>query len=618
MERLLGMAESSLNFDAKRGDEKAVRDFVRDFFKRARDSQRYKHEEFQRIYNMYKLMQDMTGRDPNRANIFIPILYWITESIMPIYVDALLGLRPYIPIELNQDRNSAIGDTQTLLVDLYLEDSQFFYEAVKMIKWVLLMGTAFIEVYPDYETTTVKSFEPRFMTDMNGNRIPVDFVPKTEKKKLFKLGIKAYPPWQIYRDPAAHSVAGSRGIIKFRGMASKRQLKEMAARGAFPDFDLNKLDYDMAELRDEDWSKNMARDIGVSMPQYDDDLGVWLSFESNGRMIDMWNFGTVLRDIDNPYEHGGINLTRLINTDDPNNYSDWFGIGEGRPIENLAYGLNDNWNQTFNNHNMLNEAVIYYDEDAISVDQLVMVAGNRIPVRPDPGKPISEAVHEREMRGLPPDHYVIPGAFERFIEQTAGVHRGTRGEADPKSKTAREALMLKQADDLRMKLKIKMGEKMGLADFAKKLVSIIDQFASKDDIINKIGVKAASQLPTVNPAFIDGGYSFSMKGSGRMADAMVKRQDAKDIFQLMEGYPTIRQDWLANWVLQRFEVSDEERRKAVLPDEHALQLKMMLSQMEASGKGSSTRLLSDGRTAGSMMGQQGIGRDASEKLSPTI
>lgn len=615
------MALVKFNFDAERGNEEAVTKFMRSFFEVSRDANRTKFQEFQRLYEMYKLVGNLAGKDRNRSNIFVPKLFSSIETIVPRYADALMGLRPYIPIELGNRKFTSIGDAQTRLLDSFLadDDSGFFWEMVKAIKYVTLYGTAFLESSPDYDMREFVKNQPQNMTLPDGRTVPIGMTQVEETRKVFQLKVRAYPPWRIFQDPNAKTVNGARGIIKFRGLVSKRQLKAMAGRGVFPDFDLEKLDNQMQEVLNDDWSIKMARDIGVSIPEHDDDLGVWLSYESEDRYIDQWNFGITLRDQDNPYKHKKINLTRIINIHEANDYNEWFGIGEGRPVENLCHAMNDAWNQTFDAHNMINQGVIYYDDEAISVDQLVMIGGNRIPVTRNPNERIEDAVHERPMQGLPRDHYAIPDTFDRMIDETQGVFEATRGETARKTQTAREALLLSQSAGVRMKLKTMMVEQMGLKDFAMKAIEIIDQFASHDDIVDRIGVEAASILPSVNPAKIEGGFSLSMKGSARMADAMVRRQDAKDVYQLMAGNPSIRQDWLANWMLERFEVSDEERRRAVLPDANALQLQALMAKMGiGGGKPQSQRLVSDGRLAGANIGQTEVGKDMSEELSGTI
>lgn len=609
----------TLDFDAK-GEEK-VRNFLQTFFDHAQDAQRQKHEEFRRAHAIFRNQMSMTGRDPNRANIFVPKAYSLIQTIVPHYVDAIFGMRPYIPVRLNNNAMADIGNAMTDLLDAYLEEGDFFVNFTQLINYVVPYGTGFIESYPDFVKREVTSMQPQMLTMPDGQQMQVGAQPVTEEKVFFKLGIRSFAPWQIYKDPNAKSMDDARGIIKFRGLVSKRQMQEMSKRGAFPDFDWGRLDKeaegnDMVLAENDDWCKKIARDIGVSMPKYDDDLGIWLSYESNDRYIDIWNLWTVMRDIPNPYKHGKINCTRVINTFDTNPETSWWGIGEIKPIEQLIHGLNENWNQSFNNHNMQNEGIIFYEEDALSVDQLVMVAGNRVPVDPGPNRGIKDVIYERVTPPLSPDHYKIPSVFENMIDETSGIHDITRGEATPSGQTAREAILRTKAGESRMRLKIKIGEQMGLRDFGLKALSTINQFAGPDDIVDKIGLERAMLLPTVNPMAIDGGFSFGFAGSDRLAQQQVQRQDAKDIFQLAAGNPSVRQDMLADWMFKKFDIPDADRRKMVIPDEVVQQMQMMMQAQEAQAE--STRAISGGQPIGSSGGYSPSGRDKNEKLGMNI
>lgn len=613
------MAEKVLDFDAK-GEEK-TRKFLQEFFDAAKHAQQQKHEEFMRAHAIFRNQMDMVGRDPNRANIFVPKAYALIQTIVPHYVDAIFGVRPYIPVRLTNNALADVGNAMTDLLDAYLEEGDFFVHFTQLINYVLPYGTGFIEGYPDYVTREVRSLKPINVMLPDGTEAQVGMEPVTESKTFFKLGIRAYAPWQIYKDPNAKSMDDARGIIKFRGLVSKRQMRAMSKRGAFPDFDWDKLDReaegnDMVLAENDDWCKKIARDMGIPMPKHDDDLGIWLSYESPERYIDIWNLWTVMRDIPNPYKHGKINLSRVINTFDTNPETSWYGIGEIKPIEQLVHALNENWNQTFNNHNMQNEGIIFYEEDALSVDQLVMIAGNRIPVDPGPQRSIEDVIYERKTPPLSPDHYKIPSVVESMIDETSGIHDITRGETPGTDQTAREAILRTKAGESRMRLKIKIGEQMGLRDAGLKWLSIIDQFAGPDDIVDKIGLERAMLLPTVNPMAIDGGFSFNFAGSDRLAQQQVQRQDAKDVFQLAAGNPSVRQDMLADWLFKKFDIPDAERRKMVIPDEVVQQMQMLMAAQQAQTE--STRAVSNGQPLGSGGGYSPSGRDKSEKLGMGI
>lgn len=611
--------EKTLDFDATKTDK--VKNFFRTFWEHSWEVQRAKNDEFDRIYKMYKLYQDPTGRDPNRSNIVIPKLYGIVETIMPEYVEAILGLRPYIPVELYGQDTSDVARAQTDLLDSFLHDSNFYWEMVKHIKMAVLYGTAFLEATPTSTRHRIKRKVPILSQDYYGNVVPIGIQEEVRDIIEFGLQIRAYAPWEIYRDSNANTIDASRGVIKWRGRVSKRQIKEMVARSpeSWPKFDPDKLDFDMSEVIHDEWGLKMARDIGVPIAKEDDDLGIWLSYESGDRYIDMWNFSSIIRDIPNPYFHGKINLTRTINTDDPNPDNSWFGIGEGRPVEPLCYALNTNYRQMFDNHNMLGHGVLFYDSEAMNVDQLVMIAGNRIPVDLGAGKTIQDHVYERPTPVMSPDFYRVPGVIDGLIDETSGISDMIRGEAPEQQTTAREAMLRASRSGQRLKLKIRVGENLGLKDFAEKVVSIIDQFASFDDVVRKLGAERAIMLPSINPAEVEGGYEFAFKGANRMLETQQKRQDAKDIYQLAAGNFSIRQDWLANFLLETHEISEKERRKAVVPDIQAMQLQMLVAQATAKPQGEggaeTTRSVSNGSTIGTSGGYPMGGRDVNQKLS---
>lgn len=599
----------NLNFDAK-GD--AAKELVRGFFESSREANRYKREEFQRIYKMYKNVSDLTGKDKNRSNLHIPKLYSNIETIVPIYHDAILGSRPYIPMEASNKRDSAVSDTMTQLLDEYLHESEYFWETTKWIKYVLLYGTAFIESRPVYRDRVIKVYKPDFIIDAYGNQVEVGGEFVEEVKRYFGLGVRAYAPWDIYNDwnYGSDTVDGSRAVVKFRGLVSKRQVKEMANRGEFgEEFDFDKIDAASEELKEDDWAKRIAIDIGINLPHEDDDLGPWLSYESQGRYIDLWGFNLKLRDIDNPFNHQKINLTRIINTDDPNYFNAWYGVGEGKPIEQLVSAMNDNYNQAFDNHNMMNHKVIAYDEEAVSVDQLVMVAGNRIPMTPGLNQKAEDIFHEFAVSPMSSDFYNIPAIMNSMIDDTMGVHEPLRG-AEGTGKTAREAILLRRAGDSRMKVKIRMGEQMGLKDFGEKATSIIAQFAQIDDIVDKIGIEKASSLPTVDPKAFDGRINYVFKGSARFADSQVQRQNAIDIYQLMSQNPIIDQATLTDWALEKFDIDADQRAKFI-NDPKEMMLQQLLAQQ---GGAETTRSAADGRTIGGSGGNTPTGRDQSERF----
>ena len=606
-----------LDFDAK-GPKNTVT-FMRSFFDASRRQTQSKNEEARRLYQMYRGQMKMTGKDVNMSNLFIPKLYSTVETIMPRYIEALLGVRPYIPIELTSNPNSASSEAMTDLLDVFLDESSFYWEMVKLSKYNIINGTAFIESMPIFVNRKNERQEPIISTDPFGREVQVGVKMVKEEVPTLKFLMRAYPQWEIFQDPYAKTLDDARGIIKYRGMTSIRQIRAMAAQGAFPDFDLDSLDQGTDEKEDA-WSRQIATELGVPTPQTDDDMGVWLSYESKDRYIDIWNWKHILRDGPNPYSkenggHGGINLTKFINTDDPNPVSSWYGIGEGKPIEQACHALNVNWNQTFDNHHMQNEGVIFYDDDAISVDQLVMMAGNRIPVDAGVNGTIKDAIYERPTPGLPADHYRIPAVISELIDETSGVGPPLRGDASSGDQTARESVLRFSAAESRIGLKIKMGEMLGLKDFGMKMLGHLNQFATVDDVVRKIGVERASSIPSLSPDSLDGQMNFAFKGSDRIKESQIQRQDAKDLMQLTVGNPFVRQDEMIDWAMEKFDMNDKDRKRLIRTEEEALQEQQQQAALEAGAEGTSARSVANGSVIGGSGGNAPTGRDNNEKLS---
>ena len=188
---------SNLNFDAT--GQKALQ-HVQSFFEISRKNNKPKREEFQRVYEMYKNVQDLTGKDKNRSNLFIPTLYTNVETMAPLYHDAILGTRPFIPIELSGKRDAMAGEAITRLIDEFLVDGNYVWETSKWIKYVLLWGLGFIEARPTYCDKRVRVFEPQYITGINGNQTMIGGQWKTETRKMLRIITKAYAPWDIYND----------------------------------------------------------------------------------------------------------------------------------------------------------------------------------------------------------------------------------------------------------------------------------------------------------------------------------------------------------------------------------------------------------------------------------
>lgn len=570
------MARTHLDFDAT-GPEGAL-DLVKDAWQQSSAVQQTRNNQYQRDYELYEGYIPPRFRDPDRANVFIPKIRSIVETLVPREMKALFGTRPYMPIETKRKEYQSTARIQTQMLDEYMNMAGFFEKSVVGSKMKTLSGTSFVEVLPFHEMVTEKQVVPEliFGQPTGGFNIVEVEVPRLRLKTTY------YAPWDIYVDPYATGLE-EKGTCRYAikvHLTSKREIKALAEQGAYPDFDIEKLDklsgnFGSAFSGSEQgklWGLQMLANIGLNMQHMDEDMVVLLRYESDERYIDTLDGEHVLRDIENPFKHKRINLSRWVHNFDPHSQNQFWGMGEAKPNEILQAMYNDLMNMTLNNHQMLNQMMIYYRKGTISdVNALVRVAGNRVEVNATPDRPLRDSIHESPGQNLPSDHYRLTGMVEQFMDQTSGVFQPTRGEPSEGDQTATEAALLKETGDTRHELNIRQGETF-LGDVAEKCLFHIEQYATPDDIVEVVGLEGAIGMLTLNPADLPGGFNFSFKGSSRVSNQLIKQRNWKELMGVLGGVPNVLPGWLATKVLEAYEVDQDEIDEGVIPDEIMLQI----------------------------------------------
>lgn len=563
---------------------------VEDAWTFSQTQQSVRNNQYKSDHQLWNCYLDEVDRDPDRANIFIPKIYSIIETKVPREVKSLFGTRPYIPLEAKRKEYREASDIQTQILDEYLHKARFFPKNAFAVKLKNLYGTSFVETLPYYESVQQKIMVPEMLYG-----IPIGMQIQDTTVYRLRLKVTVFAPWEVYVDPYAVNLeesGGCRYVIKLQ-LCSKRDLMRLYEAGAYPGMDINALE----EVENQDsakkashWGLGMLAALGLTSPQSDDDVGVLMRYESEERYIDVWNDMVVVRDIPNPFKydengkrnrgHGLINLTRFHHTLDPHTQNQFWGMGEAKPAEILQHMLNDTWNQTFDNHTMLNQMMIYYNKDKINPDSLVRTPGNRVGVKAADGEDIRKYILESPGQPLPRDHYVIPETIERMIDVTSGLHKPNYGEESPGSKTLGEIAILKEAGDVRTELSVELGEQTYMADLALKATHHIDQFATMDDVVEIVGEEKAARLMTLNPNDLPGGFNYAFKGSGRVTNMLIKQRNMKELTPFLMQIPNVLQGWWARKLLEVHELDDLELDEGIIPDEMMMQLQAQAAQQD--------------------------------------
>ena len=466
------------------------------------------------------------------------------------------------------------------ILDDALDKGQFYGHFATATKIKTLYGTSFLEAIPYYDSITEKVVEPEVIMGVQvGTRVVEREVPR------LRFRIRAMGPWEVYVDPFARALeekGGCHYIIKI-DLIRKEEILRMARGGAYPGIDIEMLmaDNELGKGNKADnWGLNMLADIGLTDPNNDDGIGVLMRFESESRYIDLWNGQIVLRDIPNPYKHKMINLSRYIHTQDAHTQNQFWGVGEAKPNEILCAMLDDQWNMTFDNHNMQNQGITYYANGVVNPDALVRTVGNKIGIDVAEGDDIKKYVQESFGQPMPQDFYAIPQSIERLIDLSSGLFELQRGEQSQSDRTATESAMRKEYGDSRQELNVRLGEMVCLKSFGEKMLMHLDQFATTDDVIEVVGEQGAQLLQGLNPADLPGGYNFQFKGADRVANLLTKQRNWKELLPLMLQIPNVQPGKLARKMLEIFEEDDVSAEEIIIPDEMVQQMGQQQKEQE--------------------------------------
>lgn len=552
----------------------------------SRDAQVGRNEQHRRDYQKYSGFRDMTQFNPDGANVVIPKLASIVDTKVPIDMRAVFSRRPYIPFESQRPEFKEIARFQSKYMDELLYKAGVYEQATLLAKLKTIFGTAFLETLPYFEDITEKVVVP---VEIGGEQIGQEIQQQTVPR--LRLALRVWAPWEVYVDPFATDLTspdGCRWLIKLQ-LASKRQIIKMAEKGAYgQDFDVDLLRADEGltnDKRGDHFGMQMLTDMGLVDPGDDQDMGVLLRYESSERYFDIWDGRITLRDGDNPFSrelggHGRINMVKLIHMNDPHTQNRFWGIGEAKRIEVLSDVVNDIWNMTLDNHQMMNQGGFYYRKDAVDPSQLVRTPGNRVAIKSSSDRPISDSIQEFGGTGLPSDHYKLGQQLEDFIDLATGLFEVQRGESTRGSETLGEVSFLKEAGDSRQELNVRLWETF-LSELHFNLSHTLDQFSTPDDHQEVLGEEALQIMAFVSAYDMPGGHNFTYKGSDSVTNRLVKQRNWQDLAQILMAIPNVLQGKLAIKLLEVYDEDTFDAQQMIIPDEVMMQMQQEQAEQEA-------------------------------------
>ncbi len=553
----MGQSRTSLDFD---GSPKAL---LHGAIALAEDHHIARNSQFERDYLQYLAYKDLMDINPDLPHISLPKMLSICEQKAPADTDALFGRRPVFPFTSKRKEFKRVAEIQTAVYDDLMAKAGIYVEGATLVKMKILYGTSYMNQLPYYESVTEKKM---VRDSLGGVRVKTTTAPR------LRLKLETWAPWEVYVDPYAKNLRdydGCRYIIKVQ-LCSKRMIKELYAKGAYPQLDLDKLDAHKgtsSRHRGDHWGLKMLASYGLSVPADDDDMGLLFRYESPDRYVDSWMGETTLRDGPNPWKHKRINLSKITHIRLPHTQEQFYGMGEAKINEVQCAMLDDLWAMTFGAHGMLGQPMIFYRKGAVKKRDLIFGLAQRIPVAGDTNRKIQDDVMIHSGDGLPTSHYILPDKVERNIDLAAGQFGPGRGELSGQENTATEVLETADQGDKRQEQSIKLGEHEFGIDFSGKGTSIVEQFGNLEDYIESVGEEDALNLITANPADLPGGHNMDFKGSGMVAQVFRKQRAIVAVAPLVQESGVARPGGVARKALQLFEFDTDEVEDMMLNQE---------------------------------------------------
>jgi hypothetical protein len=565
-----------LDFDCNPKEASAL---VQNAFTLAKDQMYRRLTQWKRDYQMYSCFVDVTQRDPDGAVLASSKIWAIIKNKVPRSVKALAGKRPYFPFTANWKGYKPLADVWSEAADNLLNSETGYITKLMLTNLIkATYGIGYMEALPYYKPMKMATLK----------KTPYGPIVTKQMVNRLRFRIVPYAPWQVFVDPRATGLEerSECRYIVIPHLASRREVIRLAQSNGYPGFDLEKFMSpagDKPHTLSEDWGNEILDQVGLANNALDSDTCLILRFQSPDRYIDLISATDVLRDVPNPYDHGEINLSRIVNDLDAHTGNAFYGISETKPNE-----INNDFYETIKEQmiDAASQAIrgkTYYMKDAIDPVLLNNTSRNRIPVTLPPGMQagnVNDLVFESPGRDIPATHFELLKLFDYDMDETAGNPRTSRGETAQGDPSATEIATVMSKAEERQEGNIRVEEEMFLESFGRKYLALVQQYARPDDLLEILGPEKAMLAMKARPSDIPGGIMWQFKGSQRVAAQIVKQRNWKEMVPLLVQLGSTFPGALSAKLLEVFDEADPDTLQMIIPDALMMQLKMMQGQQQ--------------------------------------
>lgn len=498
-------------------------------------------ERWKKYYKLYRSYLDNPKKDW-RSKVFVPIAFWIIETITPRLV---AQLPKFTTVPVGPDDVEPAKKMETLL-EWAANQSELYVELVKAYKSALKYGTGIIKTYHRTDKRRARKIQPiqipltgtveepildedgEQMIDMNGQpmfesrEVDMGFMDGGQQMERYTYTSYDGPAaecidiFNFWCAPEAHDIDSARYVIH-RSYKELSHIKKRVEEGIYtiPEW------MELSELGDtsDDPALERLDDIGLgSGPGTDatrnavELLEFWTD---DGRVITMANRKAIIRVQENPFDHAEKPFVRVVNYLQEHEF---WGVGEIEPIEGLQDKQNALENARIDNIRLVLNAMF-----AVNVNNLEDVAD----LTPRPGGVIrlkgdyrpNETIQRIDFGDITASAYQEAAANLETIEKTSGVSNYQMGLDSPSlNQTATGVSIIQEAGASRFGLKSKLIELIALRRLGRHYGSIIQQFTTEERLIRLAGTEidpmTGQQVPTwgrFDPESIQGALDYDIQ-----------------------------------------------------------------------------------------------------------
>lgn len=485
-------------------DETAILNLVNQRFDLSKTYREGFDASFDKKYQYYR---SYVKQDPEywyRYQLFLPYIFSMVESISPDFVSALIGGDEFFSIRSNK-QSRVQSDNITKLMKYQIDEKMQFYLKILMwIKSILIFGNGIM--YTGWRkksrTFTQKEYIQNALLGLVGS-------------------VKVKRTEDIVNDPYIDTVF----IKNFYPQPHKECVKDMGwcIERAFVDWDFiqslknagieknsvwKNLDGIKESKSPSDYKsvmEEMNTLVGIASATTEDPINKpveLLKYWRTDRLVIVANRKVVIRDSDNPFEHGEIPY------DDAKDYpldKEFYAISDVDLLIPLQDICNDMTNYRLDNLvDLINTSYIASRNKGINPDDIISRPSGVIWSDDTTGiAPIAKAP-------IPQAAYLEPETMYKAMQRACGAWEYAQGATPERSETATGIIKLQQAALKRFGYRIKLLQRTGFKDILTKIMQLDQQLLPVDYTMRVFNEQMDIKL---SPWDIAGKFSINVSGS---------------------------------------------------------------------------------------------------------